>query len=52
MQPGQEDPSSGVHVFALPDDHVGSGSQQANGRSEGEGIQQPELNGEVVGAAL
>lgn len=52
MQPWQEDASSRVNMFSFPDDHVSCWSQQAYGRSEGEWIQQPKLNWEVVGAAL
>lgn len=52
VQPWQEDASSSVNVFALSDHHVGGGSQQAYRRSEGEGVQQPQLNGKVVGAAF
>lgn len=39
-------------MFALPDDHVGGGSQETDGRSEGERVQEPQLNGEVVAPAL
>lgn len=46
------DTSAGINVLALSDDHVRSGFQVAYGRSEGEGIQQPQLNGEVVGATF
>lgn len=46
------DPSPGVNMLALSDDHVRGRSQEAYGRSEGEGVHQPQLNGEVVGAAL
>ncbi len=46
------DPSPGVDVLALSDDHVRGWSQEAYGGSEGERVHQPQLNGEVVGAAL
>lgn len=52
MQPRQVDPSSGVHMLPLSDDHVGCRSQEAYGGGEGEGVHQPQLNGEVVGAAF
>lgn len=42
----------GINVLALSDDHVRSGFQVAYGRSEWEGVQQPQLNGEVVGATF
>lgn len=46
------DTSAGINVLALSDDHVRSGFQVAYGRSEWEGVQQPQLNGEVVGATF
>lgn len=52
LQPWQEDPPSSVHMLALPDDHVGRRSQEANGWSEGERVHQPQQHGEVVRAAL
>lgn len=39
-------------MLALSDGHVRGRSQEAYGRSEGERVHQPQLNGEVVGAAL
>lgn len=38
-------------MLALSDDHVGRRSQEANGWSEGERVQQPQQHGEVVRAA-
>lgn len=52
MQSREEDASSSINVFPLSDDHISSWSQKAYGRSEGEWVQQPQLNREVVGAAL
>ena len=52
VQAGQVEPPLLVDMFALSDDHVGGGSQEAYGRGEGEGVHQPQLNGNVVGAAL
>ena len=49
VQPGQVDAAAGVHVPALPHHHGGRGPQQADGRREGEGVQQPQQDGEVVG---
>lgn len=50
MQSGQVDPPLGVHVFALPDDHAGRGLEEADGGGEGERVQEPQLDGEVVRA--
>lgn len=46
------DASIGINVLALSDDHVRSGFHVTYGRSEWEGVQQPQLNGEVVGATF
>lgn len=50
VQSGQVDPPLGVHVFALPDDHAGRGLEEADGGGEGERVQEPQLDGEVVRA--
>ena len=42
------DASSGVHVLPLPDDHVGGRPQQADRGGEGEGVHQPQQDGQVV----
>lgn len=39
-------------MLALPDDHGGRRPQQADGGGEGEGVQQPQLDGEVVVATF
>lgn len=39
-------------MLALPDDHVGRRSQEANGWSDGERVHQPQQHREVVRAAL
>lgn len=52
VQSWQVDSSFGIYMFALSNDHVSSGSQEAYGRSEGKWVHQPQLNGEVVGATL
>lgn len=52
MQLRQVNPSSSVNVLPFSDEHVGGRSQEAYGRSEGERVHQPQLNGEVVGATL
>lgn len=52
VKSGEVNASTGINVLAVSDDHVRSGFEMAYGRSEGEGVQQPQLNGEVVGATL
>ncbi len=37
-----------VDVFTLPYEHAGSGSQQADGRRERKGIQEPQQDGQVI----
>lgn len=37
-----------IDMFTLPDDHAGSGSQEADGRREGKGIQEPQQDGQVI----
>lgn len=46
------DPSLRVDMFSLSDHHVGGGPQEAYRRRERERVQKPQLDGEVVGAAL
>lgn len=50
VQSRQVNPPLGVHVFALSDDHAGRGLEEAYGGGEGERVQEPQLDGEVVGA--
>ncbi len=37
-----------VDVFTLPYEHAGSGSQEADGRRERKGIQEPQEDGQVI----
>lgn len=39
-----------VHVFTLPYHHAGRGSQEADGRCERKRIQEPQQDGQVIGA--
>lgn len=49
VQCGQVDSALGIHMFALPDHHAGCGAKIAYRWRKGERIQQPQLDGQVVG---
>lgn len=48
VQARQVYPALRVDVFTLPYEHAGSGSQKADGRREGKGLQEPQQDGQVI----